>query len=412
MSDTLRQHYEAFPYPTRLPEDEKKRLITGTPSALLQIQHYIYGGKLPNRPLRFLAAGGGTGDAAIMMAQQTKDMGISAEILHLDLSATSQDIARKRAEIRGLTNIRFVQDSLLNAATHGTFDYIDCCGVLHHLDSPSAGLSALKAALAPDGGMGIMLYAVFGRTGVYPLQSALRRLITPEMDGATRVRLARKVVAELPATNWLKRNPLITDHLGTDAGVYDLLLHSQDRPYSVMEVVELVQGCGLDIISFVEKVRYDPLTFITNPEVIKQLPQDRFARAALAEELGGALMKHSFYITSAERALSAEAQNSPDMVPLYSAFEGQEVGRAMKPDQDLTGQLNGINIALPMPRLAGAIMQRIDGKRTWTEVHAAMVSELGRDAPTWDKFWGQAQEVWQKLHGLNVLLLTQPEAKT
>ncbi len=405
MSDTLRQHYEAFPYPSRDPEEERKRLITGTPSAVLQIQHYIFGGKLPERPLRFLAAGGGTGDAALMMAQQAVDLGLKAEVLHLDLSAASQEIARKRAEIRGLTNIRFVQDTLLNAAHYGPFDYIDCCGVLHHLDSPPAGLAALKAALTPEGGMGLMLYAPLGRTGVYPMQAALRRITTADMDGQTKVRLARKLIAELPASNWLKRNPLITDHTGSDAGVYDLLLHSQDRAYSVMEVVEFVQGGGLDIISFVEKMRYDPLTFLTSPDLVSHLPEDRYQRAALAEEIGGMLLKHVFYITFKERAASAEAQNSPDMIPIYSGFDGQEIGRSIKPEQALTGKLNGISVAMPMPRLAGAIMQRIDGQRSWRQIHELMQTDLGRDAPSWEKFWEQALEVWHKLHGLNVLLL-------
>ena len=58
----------------------------------------------------------------------------------------------------GLNNIRFVQGSLLEAKAlvGGDFDYVDCCGVLHHLDAPEAGLAALKAVLKPAGGMGVM----------------------------------------------------------------------------------------------------------------------------------------------------------------------------------------------------------------------------------------------------------------
>ena len=62
----------------------------------------------------------------------------------------------------------------------GPFDYIDCCGVLHHLPDPADGLAALLSVLAPGGGLGLMVYAPHGRTGVYMLQDALRLLAPPE----------------------------------------------------------------------------------------------------------------------------------------------------------------------------------------------------------------------------------------
>ena len=58
----------------------------------------------------------------------------------------------------------------------GPFDYIDCCGVLHHLPDPAAGVEALLSVLAPGGGMGLMVYAPYGRTGIYMLQEGLRLL--------------------------------------------------------------------------------------------------------------------------------------------------------------------------------------------------------------------------------------------
>lgn len=409
VTPTVRAQYEAYPYPARDPADEKKRLITGAPSAVLHIQHYIYNGRLPAGKLRFLSAGGGTGDGALMMAQQSVDLGIDAEVVHLDLSEATQSIARKRAEVRGLKNISFVRDSLLNAAQYGPFDYIDCCGVLHHLAEPTAGLKALKAALTPEGGMGIMVYAPLGRTGVYPMQSALRRLTAGIEDPARKVKLARKLLGEIPDSNWLKRNPLITDQHGSDAGVYDLLLHSTDRCYSVAELVEFIHSGDLEIVSFIEKLRYDPLSYIKSPELIEQLPEGRFERAALAEEISGVLLKHIVYITDTKRWERAEARLAPEMVPVYSAMEGIAVGKALKPGQPLTGTLNQLNVSLPMPRFGGAIMQRIDGVRDWRAIHADLSASLGTDAPSWEKFWEQATELWHKLHSINVLLLEQPD---
>ena len=57
-----------------------------------------------------------------------------------------------------------------------TFDQIVCTGVLHHLENPDAGLAALRDVLKPDGAMHLMVYAPYGRTGIYMLQEFCRRV--------------------------------------------------------------------------------------------------------------------------------------------------------------------------------------------------------------------------------------------
>ena len=58
-----------------------------------------------------------------------------------------------------------------------SFDQIICTGVLHHLAEPDAGLSALRGVLNPDeGAMHVMVYAPYGRTGIYMLQEFCRRI--------------------------------------------------------------------------------------------------------------------------------------------------------------------------------------------------------------------------------------------
>ncbi|MGE0719846.1 MAG: class I SAM-dependent methyltransferase, partial [Alphaproteobacteria bacterium] len=91
MSDPVAAQYEAYPYPARDPRDEARRLVTGSPSHLLEIGHYLHAGRRdPRRPFRALAAGGGTGDGAIMLAQQLADAGADAEVVQLDLSTASR----------------------------------------------------------------------------------------------------------------------------------------------------------------------------------------------------------------------------------------------------------------------------------------------------------------------------------
>jgi hypothetical protein len=70
----VQSQYESYPYPERDPADEKTRLIAGSPSSLHELNHYVFGGARDlTKPLRALVAGGGTGDAAIMLAQHMQD---------------------------------------------------------------------------------------------------------------------------------------------------------------------------------------------------------------------------------------------------------------------------------------------------------------------------------------------------
>jgi 2-polyprenyl-3-methyl-5-hydroxy-6-metoxy-1,4-benzoquinol methylase len=144
----IKAHYTAYPYPARDPKDEKKRLIEGSPSRLAEIEHYLFNGQIPES-LSILIAGGGSGDAAIMLAQQMAWRGAKGEVVWLDQSQAAREIAEARASVRGLTNIHFVEGSLLEAERHvgKAFDYIDCCGVLHHLDEPEAGIGALRSVI-------------------------------------------------------------------------------------------------------------------------------------------------------------------------------------------------------------------------------------------------------------------------
>src|ERR1700689_692986 len=124
----LQAQYEAYPYPQRDPRDEAKRLITGSPGHLLEVDHWVFGASRPaSRPLRALIAGGGTGDATIMLAQQMAWAGRAGSVTWLDRSGAALRIAQGRATARKLGNIAWERRSLLDlpGSDLGPFDYID-----------------------------------------------------------------------------------------------------------------------------------------------------------------------------------------------------------------------------------------------------------------------------------------------
>jgi SAM-dependent methyltransferase len=413
MTDLLRRQYEAYPYPLRDPQEERTRLLEGYPSHLVEVNHYIFGGRRDfRRPFRALVAGGGTGDGAIMLGQQLADRGGPAEVVYLDLSSASRRIAEARAEVRGLANIRFVTGSLLElpALGLGVFDYIDCCGVLHHLPDPAEGLARLAEALAPGGGVGIMLYGALGRTGVYDVQGALRRLAPLDEPPEKRVEIAKRLLKQLPPTNRLMRNPLITDHqVGGDNALYDLLLHSQDLAYTVPEMVALADAAGLEIVALIEPWRYDPDTYLNDGLLRRRLAGlGWLERAAVAELVVGNIKKHTAYLVRRGEAAAAVARpDDPAAVPLLRDPASEKLARSMTPAGEITVSIDGFRTVMRVPRLAGPILARVDGRRSLGEIHRALAAgpEAGLDWPT---FLADFQQVFRVFNGINSLFLTVP----
>jgi SAM-dependent methyltransferase len=390
MSDPVGAQYEAYPYPQRNPQDEKTRLVDGSPSNLKEVDHYVFGGARDFRlPLRALVAGGGTGDATILLAQNLADAHCPAEVHYLDLSEASRRIAEARARVRGLTNIQFHTGSLLDLPRLGLarFDYIDCCGVLHHLKDPAAGLSALAASMQPEGGMGLMLYGALGRGGVYEAQDMLRMLGEAGEPLAAGIELAKRLLAQLPGTNALVRNPAIGDYRrGEDAALVDLLLHPRDRAYRVAEIDALVGGAGLEIVSFINPWRYDPDSYLTDPKLKARLAKlAPLARAGFAEMLAGNIKSHICYVVAAGRAASALARpDDASAIPVLREADGHAFARAIRDDR-ISVRSDGLEMSFALPRLAAAILARTDGQRSLAEIKRLLESEASVRAAAFDK---------------------------
>jgi 2-polyprenyl-3-methyl-5-hydroxy-6-metoxy-1,4-benzoquinol methylase len=405
----VQAQYEALPYPARDWKDEAKRLVVGSPSQPIEIDHYLFAGKRDwSQPFTALIAGGGTGDACIMLAQQLADRSCPATVHYLDLSQAARAVAEARAKARGLTNIVFHTGSLLDAATLGIgkVDYIDCTGVLHHLEEPQAGMRALAGMLGDDAGMGVMVYGALGRSGVYPLQAAMRELAPETLAPTERVKIARRVLEALPQTNWFKRNPFLGDHVqGGDAGLFDLLLHSRDRAFTVEEFAALADAGGLAIASFIEPVRYRPETYLADAALAKRTQDMPFlARAALAEKLAGNLTKHIAYLTWPKRLPDCIATiEGPQTIPILREVDGAALAASVSKAGALAGDLDGVKWRTALPPLAGAMLSRIDGKRSLGQIHAEL--QALDKALDWERFKRQFDQLYAAFNAANRLLL-------
>ena len=155
--DEVRAQYEALPYPPRDPRDEAIRLITGTPSHILEVNHYLFSGRLNFvRPFRALVAGGGTGDACIMLARQLADRRCPGEVHYLDISTASRQICEGRAKARGLRNIHFITGSLLTCRRWRSASRLH---QLHRHSTPPPGSRRRHARIGERAGIPMAAWA-------------------------------------------------------------------------------------------------------------------------------------------------------------------------------------------------------------------------------------------------------------
>jgi len=383
----VRNQYEELPYPERNPEDEKKRLILSFLCCLDTVNHHCFKGQQDFNNFRVLIAGGGSGDAAIAWAEQLREKK-NSEVIYLDMSNTSMNIAKERAKIRKLDNIKWINDSLLNipSLNLGEFDFINCTGVIHHLEEPKLGLDTLKSVLKVDGAMELMVYATFGRMGIYPLQDLMRVINKDEEDTQIKINNTKKILKSLPDHNWfnmVQNHGWVFTDTDNDAGIYDLLLHSQDRSYTILELHNLLESCDMRITSEpganYQQTHYLPKTFIDNKsllDIINLLPLKN--QQYIAENMSNKITMHDcFVIHNTTEDRIAKIQDT-DLIPycggLFKLPLNKLADAAEQHDEELVATLSEDNTnrqhkaIIPSGNFIPLLLRQIDGEHSVEEI--------------------------------------------
>jgi len=385
----VREHYENYPYPERNPEDEKKRLLSTVTDCLDRINYYCFEGKKDfNARFRVLIAGGGTGDATIFIAEQLRYS--NAEIIHLDITQASMNVAKQRAEIRGLKNIIWVSESLLNLPNLdlGEFDYINCSGVLHHLENPVEGLTALNSVLKDDGALAIMVYATYGRTSIYQIQELMRLINVNEDNMNLKVENCKSILAELPETHLLNHSKRLfpTWNYSKPIELYDLFLHSQDRAYTIPELYNYVETEGLNILHLLPSgdsrgnKLYDPSSYTTDDKILDRINKRSLKdRQAIAELMHGLIPKHTFYV-----AKENKKPPSPDnlsYIPYLNIHSNKDsytsflsVVQKSTNTVKLNNQNTGLKTSFQKTEYTEAIFKYLDGKTSLNDIFKKIIA--------------------------------------
>jgi SAM-dependent methyltransferase len=285
----VREFYERYPYPPPVENLDSYRLRWQEPLRRRAEFHLAWPDK-PYTPERtILVAGCGTSQAA-KHALRWPD----ARVIGIDVSATSvahtQALQRKydlrRLEVHELPIERVADLGLC-------FDEIVCTGVLHHLSDPASALHSLREVLDPQGVMQLMVYAPYGRTGIYMLQDFCRRVGIEATDAG--IRTLVDALGLLPSGHPLSRLLREAPDFRQEAGLADALLNPQDRAYTVPQFMDWVGDAGL---SFGRWMRQAPYSAFCG--ILRQLPQEAGLAAlavseqsAAAELFRGTMLTHS-----------------------------------------------------------------------------------------------------------------------
>jgi SAM-dependent methyltransferase len=288
-ADPVQDFYSRHPYPPPVENLDRARDEWRDPNRHRAEYHLLW----PVRPYRanlnILIAGCGTWQAAKYALCRP-----DARIVGIDVSSTSIEHTETLKRKYDLTNLEIRQLALEDVgALEGRFDLIVCTGVLHHLADPDAGLRALRSVLTPEGAMYLMVYAPYGRAGVYMLQEYCRRLGIGTSD---------QEIHDLVATlEGLPQNhPLVSllrgsrDARNADA-LADALLNPRDRSYSVPQLFDFIERNGLTLGRWYWQAPYLPQcgAIATTPHAKRLAALSEREQYAAVELWRGTMAAHS-----------------------------------------------------------------------------------------------------------------------
>ena len=249
-SKIVKQQYEENPYPRWQPqfglEINKRPLKEQLEKAFnVKLSNKI----LDKRQKNALVAGCGTGQQIYYLTRCVNDIAVDA----FDLSFSSLAYAQRVISEVGIQNVQFRQGDILNAQSiyEKKFDYIECGGVLHHMKNPELGLKQLSNILNKGGFLFLGLYSRKARQIYHPIKAFIKKGMGAYNDNSKFLREA--LILNAGNGNREAQDILTSSRdLYCTSGYRDLLFHSQEHEYDLLEIERLLDKCSLRFVSMAD----------------------------------------------------------------------------------------------------------------------------------------------------------------
>ena len=249
-SINVKKMYEDNPYP-------RYRYTQFTPSLAAKDIRSIINNETTSRNIKFdmswstnnftpkvLIAGCGTG-AHLLSSSRYKNARITA----IDISSTSLAYAILKAKEYSFCSVQYHLLDILEVNRLNTqFDVIECSGVLHHMQSPEAGLKALINNLKPGGFIKIALYSELGRAEVIKARDFIAKESIESNSAGIRSFRKQVLEGEVEELNSL---PELSHDFYTISACRDLCFHVSEHRFSINSLKKLLANSKLLFKGFI-----------------------------------------------------------------------------------------------------------------------------------------------------------------
>lgn len=384
--DPICEFYTEHPYPPPVENLDRARDEWEDGNRRRAEYHLFWPDQKFHEDLNILVAGCGTWQAAKYAICHP-----NARVTGVDVSTTSLEHTEQLKQKHNLTNLELEQMAIERIADlDEKFDLVVCTGVLHHLINPDIGLQALREVLKQNGALYLMVYAPYGRSGVYLIQEYCRRLgigtsVKEINDLAT-------VVETLPP-----QHPLATllrssrDALTAEA-LADALLNPRDRSYSVPQLFDLIDNHNLSLARWYWRAPYDPQcgAIASTPHAKRLAGMSEREQYAALELLRGMMTTHSVILQRQDKSRSRvlDEHDLTDSIPLRLP-NTLCIGERLPPGvaAALLNQSHQFHdLILMIKQYEKEMFEAIDGKRSVREI-AELVGPKTSGVETNKFFW-------------------------
>jgi SAM-dependent methyltransferase len=381
-ADEVRDFYENHPYPVPIGNLDRHRELYRKPDRRRALSLLLWPKEPQHAEREILVAGCGTSQAAIHALREP-----DARVTAIDISEISLRHTRDLQRRYGLRNLDLHRLAIEEIEVLGrTFDQIVCTGVLHHLPEPDLGLRSLRSVLAPNGAMHLMVYATYGRAGIYMMQEYCRLLGVGASEGELRD-LATTIgglSADHPIAGVARR---AKDFREPDA-LADALLHPQDRAYTVRQLYAWLERCGLSFGRWFEQAPYLPQcgAIAKTPHARRLAALPAPLQHAAVELLRGTMTRHNFIAYRDDRPGKSQpitfgGDDWRAYVPLLLPWTLRVHDRA--PPGSVAVLINRAHpypdLAFPINAAQERVYAAIDGQRSIDEILQTAAASVGED---------------------------------
>jgi SAM-dependent methyltransferase len=391
--DAVRAFYDSHPYPAPIVNLDRHRNLYRNPDRRRALSLLLWPTEKQRANREILVAGCGTSQAATYALREP-----DAHVTAIDISETSLRYSRDLQQKYGLRNLDLHQLAIEQVQQLGhMFDQIVCTGVLHHLPDPDFGLQSLRSVLAPNGAMHLMVYATYGRVGIYMMQEYCRLLGvgTSEAELRDLGTTIDALASDHPIAGVARRTK---DFRHLDA-LADALLHPQDRANTVPQLYGWLERCGLSLGRWFSQAPYLPRcgAIAGTPHAVRLASLSPQLQHAAAELLRGTMTKHNFIAYRNDRLgesqpIRFDSDAWRGYVPLRLPWT--LCIRDRVPPGSVAVLINRSHsdpdLALPIDAVRERVLTAIDGHRSIDEILRGAAGEIGEEQAR-----GFIEQLWE-----------------